>query len=655
MSNTGTTRPGRRRWRWFALGALGVAGVVAGWYGFRNNGLTRAGAQPAGAAAQTAAPAAAAEDDDEHRVVAYLYEREAVTRDELGEYLIARRGPEKLDAVVNRRIIDMDCKNRGVTVSAAEVEAALGESIKGLNIGRERFVKDYLKGIHKSLFEWKEDVLRPKLMLTKICRGRVQVSEDEVKKAFESKYGEKVECRIIIWPVKNQQEQDQVLFQYAQLRDSEEAFAEAAKKQAASALAATGGKVKPIGRFTLSEQAVENAIFKLRAGEVSELIPSQDKFPKNVTIAKCDRRIPAETTASLEAKHDELMAEVAERKLQAEIGRYINESRALAQIKPVHENWEDMEKMLEQPGQPGQVLVTIHGNVAITRQDLREFLITRYGAESLDLLLNRKIIDRACQAKGITVSTAEVDAAFAAELERVKATEKTFVKDFLYPNGKTLFEFKEDFLRPKLMMTKVAREQTKVTDEDLRMAFDALYGERIKGRLILWKTDEKRFALTEYSKLRDDPAAFETAARRQFNSALAAKGGEVPPFARHTTGIDRLEEEAFKLQPGEVSSLIDLPEGCALFKCEARLPATTNVKMDDVKVREELQKKTLDRKTEASIPVVFEDLRKKANPKSLLKNPNAPEDLAASVQHDLGTAAPSPAPAPAPPPPPYPR
>src|SRR5262249_9973034 len=106
-----------------------------------------------------------------------------------------------------------------------------------------------------------------------------------------------------------------------------------------------------------------------------------------------------------------------------------------------------------------------------------------------------------------------------------------------------------------------------------------------------------------------------------------------------------------KLQPGEVSSLIDLPEGCALFKCEARIPATTNAKMDDAKVREELQKKTLERKTEASIPVVFEDLRKKANPKSLLKNPNQPEDLAASVQHDLGPAAP----APAPPPPPYPR
>ena len=94
MSNTGTTRPAHKRWRWLALGTLGVAGVVGGWYGFRANGLTRAQAQPGAAGAQVAGTAPAADYD--RRVVAYLYETEAVTRDELAEYLVARRGPEKL-------------------------------------------------------------------------------------------------------------------------------------------------------------------------------------------------------------------------------------------------------------------------------------------------------------------------------------------------------------------------------------------------------------------------------------------------------------------------------------------------------------------------------------------------------------------------------
>ena len=157
-------------------------------------------------------------------------------------------------------------------------------------------------------------------------------------------------------------------------------------------------------------------------------------------------------------------------------------------------------------------------------------------------------------------------------------------------------------LRPKLLMTKLTREQIKATDEDLRMAFDA-------------------------------------ATRRQFNPGLAAKAGAVPAFARHTTGLAKLEEEAFKLKPGEVSSLVELPEGCALFKCDERIPAQASVKLEDK--REELTPRVIERKTEASIPVVFNELRTKANPKPLLKDASQPEDLAASVKHDLTPLAPS--------------
>ncbi len=636
MANTGTTRPGSKRWRWLALGTLGVAGIVGGWYGFRANGLTRAHAQPGAAAVQPAGTAPAADYD--RRVVAYLYENEAVTRDELGEYLIARRGPEKLDAMINRHIIDLACQARNIQVTGAEVENALAESIKGLNIGRERFVKEYLKGIHKSLFEWKEDVLRPKLMLSKLCRERVKVSDEEIRQAFESKYGEKVECRIIVWPLL---EAEPAQREYARLRDSEEAFAAKAKSQFNSALASMGGKVKPIGRYTFSYPKVEEALFKLRPGEVSELVTTGD----GITLIKCDSRLPADTTVSLDAKRDELAMAVAERKLQYEIGKFIKESREQAAIKPALTSWEEMQKLLQHPGHPGQVLATMHGNINVTRQELGEYLITRYGAEALEMLLNAKIIDKECKARGITVTDQEVEDTFKADLARMTLDEKKFIAEFLIPNGKSLFEWKEDMLRPKLLMTKLAREQVKATDEDLRAAFDSIYGERIKGRLILWKTEERKFALSQYSQLRDTEALFDAAARRQFNPGLAAKRGEVPAFARHTTGLAKLEDEAFRLQPGEVSALVELPEGCAIFKCDERIPPQA-AKLEEK--RAELTPLVLERKTEASIATVFAELRTKANPKPLLKDAAQPEDLAASVRRDLAPPAPPTQPVPPP-------
>ncbi len=296
-------------------------------------------------------------------------------------------------------------------------------------------------------------------------------------------------------------------------------------------------------------------------------------------------------------------------------------------------NKEATDKLLLQPGEPGQVLATINGNVTITRQDLAEYLITRYGPEALEFLLNRKIVEKECRAKGITVSDDEIKTAYQTELARISVDEKKFVADFLAPNGKTLFEWQEDLLRPKLMMSKLVHEQLTVTDEDLHKAFDATYGERIEGKLVMWKEEEKRYLLSQYRQLCDNEADFESAAARQFNPALAAKHGEVRPFARNTTGIPALEDAAFKLQPGEVSAVLELPEGLAIFKCLKRLPPQAGVKFEDKKA--ELTPIVVEHKTEAMIPVVFSDLRTKANPKLLLKDYTQPEDLEESVRHAM--------------------
>ena len=60
-------------------------------------------------------------------------------------------------------------------------------------------------------------------------------------------------------------------------------------------------------------------------------------------------------------------------------------------------------------------------------------------------------------------------------------------------------------------------------------------------------TDIKQF-VDRYINIWNEPDA---AARRQFNPGLAAKAGSVPDFARHTTGLDKLEEEAVALQRAE--------------------------------------------------------------------------------------------------------
>src|SRR5206468_4327579 len=155
----------------------------------------------------------------------------------------------KVENLVNRKIIEHACKQRNITVINEEVEAALDADLRPMNIDRSTFVKQFLKQYHKSLYEWKEDVIRPRLMLSKLSGLDIKVEEAEMKKLFETQFGEKVQCRMIIWaprPDGVRPEKD-AMRMWDTIRKSEAEFDRAARNQATASLAQVGGRLGPIG------------------------------------------------------------------------------------------------------------------------------------------------------------------------------------------------------------------------------------------------------------------------------------------------------------------------------------------------------------------------------------------------------------------------
>src|SRR5205085_1314600 len=112
--------------------------------------------------------------------------------------------------------------------------------------------------------------------------------------------------------------------------DSESAFAEKAKKQERSDLSATGGKINPVAR-NMMEKEVEEAVFRLRPGEVTTLI----KTPQGMVMFKCDKRIPADVTVNFDSVKGKLAADIHERKLQAEMAAALQHLRNEARPHPL--------------------------------------------------------------------------------------------------------------------------------------------------------------------------------------------------------------------------------------------------------------------------------------------------------------------------------
>jgi hypothetical protein len=307
--------------RTLVLGLAFLGGTIAGVLAARSVSVAQAQVPPGkGAAAATASDNPFIPTSDySRRPVAYIYGTTPITREELGEYLIAREGAERLANLVNRRIIERVAQEKGISVTQAEIEADFAETLKGLgNLQAKEFVDRVLKQYHKTLYEWKEDVIKPRILMSKMCRDRVQVTQEDLQQAFDAAYGEKVDCRIILWP-KGEEHVAKKL--YGQIREKAEEFERQARTQANPNLASTGGHIKPIGRHTTGNELLERAAFSLRKDELSELIET----PEGVVVVKCVDRIPSNNKFKLDDKREELSKEVFDKKIQAEIPKLFKE------------------------------------------------------------------------------------------------------------------------------------------------------------------------------------------------------------------------------------------------------------------------------------------------------------------------------------------
>jgi len=170
-------------------------------------------------------------------------------------------------------------------------------------------------------------------------------------------------------------------------------------------------------------------------------------------------------------------------------------------------------------------------------------------------------------------------------------------------------------------MTKLCRDRVTVTEKDLRNAFEAQFGEKVECQVILWPTGKKEQAARDYEAIRADVNRFEWAAGIQADASLASTKGRMKPFGRHSSEGAALEKAAFSLREGEISPLIDTPEGTALIKCLKRIPAETTTEFEDV--RADLRPEVLDRLVQRDIPKAFQELKEQARPR-MLWHPNVP-------------------------------
>jgi foldase protein PrsA len=248
------------------------------------------------------------------------------------------------------------------------------------------------------------------------------------------------------------------------------------------------------------------------------------------------------------------------------------------------------------------------GKEVISFDMVAEECVSRYGKEVLDDLINRMIIQQACDQSNISVSEEEVTMEVQRISKRFNLEPAAWYQMLEAERNISPMQYRQSVIWPMLALKKLAGEQVELTEEEMNKAFVRNYGPRVKARMIL--LDNPRRARECWEKAAADPEAFEKLAQDfSIDPNSRALGGTVPPIPRFS-GNDALETAAFKLKEGEISGIVELQSGrYAILKCEGRTEKVVD-SLDEV--RDTLYEELLEAKTQESVAKVFETIKKNA-------------------------------------------
>ena len=243
------------------------------------------------------------------------------------------------------------------------------------------------------------------------------------------------------------------------------------------------------------------------------------------------------------------------------------------------------------------VIATVNGK-PVTREQLTGPLIESYGLNYLLQLIQLELADQNAKKLGITIGPEDIQAesdimvkGFFPEAE--PGDYKNLLGQLLTQQNITRSQW-QLLLQINSRLRRIAEPMCRgrITDENLKQAFDIHYGALAKIRIIQVSRTEEALAVKQRLATGDK---FEDVAKElSRDKRTAALGGEFPAFPSNSTNVNSLiRDTAFGMKPGEVSDPLNTEGQLFIIKLEER-QAPRIAKFDDA-TKNNLRKLLTDR------------------------------------------------------------
>ena len=238
-----------------------------------------------------------------------------ITIKQLGQECLARHGDDVLENEISHLLLKQSLRQAGISITDADLQAEVRHAAELAGMVDDQGQVDLdswfatitqQQGITRS--QYLKTAVWPSAALKKLTLQEVQVTEEDLNKAFEANYGERVRCRaIVLGTMRRAQE----VWDKARRNPSVEFFSDLAEEYSIEPTSkALRGEVPPIQRFGGQPQ-LEQAAFGLQPDQLSGIIQLGDKF----VVLRCEGRTERIDVDQAEVR-DILHRDIHEKKLR---------------------------------------------------------------------------------------------------------------------------------------------------------------------------------------------------------------------------------------------------------------------------------------------------------------------------------------------------
>ncbi|WP_254507927.1 peptidylprolyl isomerase [Anatilimnocola floriformis] len=254
-----------------------------------------------------------------------------ITTQALTEECLSRYGQEVLEGEISRKVLSQELAKKKLEITQQDLDEEVARAAEMYGVtdkDGKPDVKRWLEQITEQEKAPKElyirDAVWPSVALKKIVGNQVIITEEDLQKAYESNYGERVEVLAIVC---GDQRQAQRVWDMARNNPKDSFFAELAEQYSVEPSSrSNGGKVPPIQRHSGSPE-MEKEAFSLKAGQISGIVAVNGQF----IIMRClGRTTPVSVDQAVARKA--LHKDLEERKLRANMSREFDRLLQTSQI-----------------------------------------------------------------------------------------------------------------------------------------------------------------------------------------------------------------------------------------------------------------------------------------------------------------------------------